>query len=275
MAKYVLIGAAVLSLLAAGLGFVTKGKIGALKDSVTAAQDDSKRKDEQVAAATKEKKAAVDEATQAKEALQTAQTAADDAKKQAADASHKVEEATTQIDTLNNQIKQLQASAGTGTNPTGDSDKDQKIADLTKQVEDLKKSNQELDTVAKSATEQIKNAESATESLRKAEDNRRRGVAAYGREGEILAVNPAYGFVVLNLGDRSGITVNAPLVVKRGGSMIAKLRVSSVEPATSVADVVPGSMAKGAYIRPGDSVVVTRPERPAPGDSDALLPSGA
>ena len=74
-------------------------------------------------------------------------------------------------------------------------------------------------------------------------------------EGRILAVNPAWNFVVLSLGDKNGVVNNAELLVKRGTQLIGKVRVTSVEPSTSIADIVANSVPQGASIAPGDDVI--------------------
>lgn len=76
-----------------------------------------------------------------------------------------------------------------------------------------------------------------------------------GLAGRILAVNPAWNFVVLSLGDKNGVVNNAELLVKRGTQLIGKVRVTSVEPSTSIADIVANSVPQGATISPGDDVI--------------------
>jgi hypothetical protein len=76
-----------------------------------------------------------------------------------------------------------------------------------------------------------------------------------GLSGTILAYNPGWNFVVLSIGDRHGLKANARLVVRRGGQMVGKVKVTSVEPSTSIADIVPGSVPKGMSVQPGDSVI--------------------
>ncbi len=73
--------------------------------------------------------------------------------------------------------------------------------------------------------------------------------------GRILAVNEAWNFVVLNIGDKNGIASNTELLVKRGNTQIGRLRVTSVEPASSIADIIPGSLGRGLSIQPGDYVI--------------------
>jgi len=76
-----------------------------------------------------------------------------------------------------------------------------------------------------------------------------------GLRGTILAVNQAYNFVVLNLGTRHGVETNAQLLVLRDGALIGKIRISSVEPATAIGDIITNSLARGAQMQPGDNVI--------------------
>jgi hypothetical protein len=76
-----------------------------------------------------------------------------------------------------------------------------------------------------------------------------------GIRGTVLAVNPAYNFVVLSLGARQGVEANSEMLVLRGGSFIAKIRISSVEPATAIGDIITSTLARGVQVQPGDTVV--------------------
>ena len=73
--------------------------------------------------------------------------------------------------------------------------------------------------------------------------------------GTVLAVNQAYNFVVLNLGDRQGLEPNAEMLVLRDTSIIGKIRISSVEPSTAIGDIVGNSLARGVQVQPGDIVI--------------------
>jgi cell shape-determining protein MreC len=68
-------------------------------------------------------------------------------------------------------------------------------------------------------------------------------------------VNQAYNFVVLSLGGRQGVEPNSEMLVLRGGSFIGKIRISSVEPATAIGDIITSSLARGVQVQPGDIVV--------------------
>ena len=84
---------------------------------------------------------------------------------------------------------------------------------------------------------------------------RRAGPRAPGVRGTVLAVNQAYNFVVLNLGGRQGLESNAEMLVLRSGTVIGKIRVSSVEPATAIGDIITNSLARGVQVQPGDTVI--------------------
>ena len=76
-----------------------------------------------------------------------------------------------------------------------------------------------------------------------------------GIRGSVLAVNQAYNFVVLSLGGRQGVEPNSEMLVLRGGSLIGKIRISSVEPATAIGDIITSSLARGVQVQPGDTVI--------------------
>ncbi|MFV0414893.1 MAG: hypothetical protein ACK5NG_00845 [Chthoniobacterales bacterium] len=103
---------------------------------------------------------------------------------------------------------------------------------------------------AKSAAEATELAE-----LREREQARAEKRVRQGLEGKILAINPAWNFVVLNVGDRNGVVNNAELLIKRSGNLIGKVRITSVEPSTAIADIVANSVPSGVSIEPGDQVI--------------------
>ncbi len=83
----------------------------------------------------------------------------------------------------------------------------------------------------------------------------RRVISQPGVHGTVLAVNQAYNFVVLNLGGRQGIEANSEMLVVRGTTLIGKIRISSVEPATAIGDIISSSLPRGVQVQPGDVVI--------------------
>jgi hypothetical protein len=76
-----------------------------------------------------------------------------------------------------------------------------------------------------------------------------------GVRGSVLAYNQVYNFVVLNLGARNGVESNTEMLVLREGTLIGKIRISSVEPTTAIGDIIPSSLARGVQVQPGDTVI--------------------
>lgn len=88
---------------------------------------------------------------------------------------------------------------------------------------------------------------------------RRNLVTQIGVHGTVLAVNQAYNFVVLSLGEHQGVETNAEMLVLRDGKLIGKIRVSSVEPATAIGDIISNSLPRGVQVQTGDTVIYAGP----------------
>jgi cell shape-determining protein MreC len=170
-------------------------------------------------------------------------------------------------------LRQRVAGAGTNSNPSAPgiaparADNAQS-ADLQSQVDDLR---HQLDGAEKEKAllaEKLQDAQQRPAQVKeapKAETRKRRETASVQREsssshragvhGTVLAYNQAYNFVVLNLGARNGVEPNSEMLVLRDGTLIGKIRISSVEPATAIGDIMTNSLARGVQVQPGDSVI--------------------
>jgi len=71
--------------------------------------------------------------------------------------------------------------------------------------------------------------------------------------GKVVVVDPKWDFVVLNVGAGKGLPERGILLVSRNGELVAKVRVMSVQPERSVANVLPGWKIKD--IMEGDTVI--------------------
>lgn len=89
-----------------------------------------------------------------------------------------------------------------------------------------------------------------------------------GLGGRILAVNGGWNFVVISIGDKQGAAMNNTLLVARDGTPIGKVRITTVEANTSIADILPGTLARGVTIQPGDKVIYEG-RTPATGNAPA------
>jgi hypothetical protein len=74
-----------------------------------------------------------------------------------------------------------------------------------------------------------------------------------GLRGKVLAVDPRYEFVVLNIGMKEGAVMNGRLLVNRNGKLVAKLKITDdVQAERCIANVMPGW--KLSDIMEGDEV---------------------
>ena len=75
-----------------------------------------------------------------------------------------------------------------------------------------------------------------------------------GLTGKIISVDPRYEFVIINIGGKQGALVDGEMVITRGGEMVGKLRISTVEPDYSVANIIMSWKKKDAV--EGDTILV-------------------
>jgi len=156
-------------------------------------------------------------------------------------------------------------------------DKDTEVAALQKQIDEKQPSTAnpgapsalELQAQLDDARQQLDNAEreksllsekiqAVREKSSQLENEQKRPAIArnkVGVRGTILAVNQAYNFVVLNLGGRNGVEPHSEMLIVRDGTYIGKIRISSVEPATAIGDIIASTLTRGVQVQPGDIVI--------------------
>jgi len=127
--------------------------------------------------------------------------------------------------------------------------------ELQAQLDDAR---QQLDSAEREKSLLSEKLQSVKERSSQLEDEKKRRTVARGKvgvRGTVLAVNQAYNFVVLNLGGRNGVEPHSEMLVVRDGTFIGKIRISSVEPATAIGDIMTGTLARGVQVQPGDIVI--------------------
>ena len=126
--------------------------------------------------------------------------------------------------------------------------------ELKAQLDDARRQRDSAEREKVFLSETIRKAQERSTEVEK-EKKRRAAAGKAGVRGAVLAVNQAYNFVVLNLGGRQGVEPNSEMLVVRDGTLIGKIRISSVEPATAIGDIVTSSLARGVQVQPGDIVI--------------------
>ncbi len=159
-----------------------------------------------------------------------------------------------------------------------------KAGDLKNLIAEVAKLNKEKDESAALvankeqqrafADEKVKQAQSDIVRMTEVQKRMRTGVIEPGFTARVLAPFNDFGYVVLNKGNVAGMIANATLHVKRGRNIVATLKVRDVEQSSSVADVVPGTLASGASIRAGDLVVAAPAAATPPAPSTAPAADG-
>ena len=233
-------------MLAAVFGALNIVKIKMLRSSVAAERHSAQRRASQekelkareTAVAAQEARLSQSEGTTANADAQLAKI-----ENEKADLQAKLQANESEIAALRKQLEEKQPSLA---NPGAPS-----TVELQAQLDDAR---QQLDRAER---EKVLLAEKLQRSSQLEEEKKRRGAISgkVGVRGMVLAVNQAYNFVVLNLGGRQGVEQHSEMLVLRDGSFIGKIRISSVEPATAIGDIITSSLAQGVQVQPGDIVI--------------------
>lgn len=255
MAKNLLFAAIGISLVTAVLGIMNHGTLEQTKHTLadTQATLDAKQKSlndttKALAASKDETKAAQTQQQQTAADLSTAQTALAATKSQLDTATKAAADKDTQLSQLKDENDQLKQQIASMSNSTPAPAVDPAHV-------------QELEALVSSQQQKIKDTESQLDTYKQKEDKRVKGIMQAGLEGRVLAVNPAWNFVVLSIGDRQGVLNNSELLIKRDGQYLGKVRITSVEPSTSIADIVANSLPPGVAVQPGDNVIYQAPSQ--------------
>jgi len=174
--------------------------------------------------------------------------------KEKADLQAKLDASQQEIASLQKRVEEAEknANASVAGSPSGNNTQ---TAELQSQVDDLRR---QLDSAEKEKAFLSQKFQSSPEHAPQVQDQKKHKEPAMRRtgvRGTVLAVNQAYNFVVLNLGARQGVEPNSEMLVLREGTLIGKIRISTVEPATAIGDIITSSLARGVQIQPGDTVI--------------------
>jgi hypothetical protein len=163
----------------------------------------------------------------------------------------KLEANQNEIGSLQKRIEEAEKAAKPAASPVAPASS----PELQAQLEDARR---QLDSAEKEKaflSEKLQTAQERPTQIREEKKRREPGPRRTGVRGTVLAVNQAYNFVVLNLGARQGLEANSEMLVLREGTLIGKIRISSVEPATAIGDIISSSLARGVQVQPGDTVI--------------------
>ncbi len=256
MIRFLLTISILISAFTAGLGYFNKKKLDRGRHVLASTQDElrvaqvrlaQKNKDatatqKQLSETTAKLEQTSTALTVAQEDLKKTSSKIDDLNKQALD--HEVQISNLKNENLvqQNKIKELTPTASPG------SPQAKQEADWSAQLAEQK-------ALVSKLQAQLESSQNRIQEYVKKDIERQKLQTRLGLEGKVLAVNQAWNFVVLSIGDKNGVTNNAEMLVKRGNQLVGRVRVTSVEPSSSIADIISSSLSKGLFVQPGDSVI--------------------
>jgi septal ring factor EnvC (AmiA/AmiB activator) len=134
---------------------------------------------------------------------------------------------------------------------------------IVQDINKMKQEQAELEAQALAKADEVKKEEAKiAEAQKKLDDvtrkieERRKLFERNSLQARVLAVNPDWGFVVIDAGKASGIEQDTKLLVTRNRQTVGKISILSVEGGRSVASIVPDAIYGGSSISPGDRVVL-------------------
>jgi len=141
--------------------------------------------------------------------------------------------------------------------------KDMKPETMVENINTMKKTTAELEAQAELKKKEVAAEEEKMiaarkdyeEIVRKIED-RKKSFDRNSLVARVVAVNDAWGFVVIDAGQSNGINEATKLLVTRGNRTVGKLSIISVQGNRTVANILPESIATGMSIAPGDRVIL-------------------
>ena len=161
-----------------------------------------------------------------------------------------LDSAKTDLETTNSKLKLTAEQLQTYT----DELKGKKPAELFTELSDLSEKAKAAESENKLLAAAKAKVDEDLKKLRTEVEMTRPGSAkSIALSGKIVAVNPTWNFVILDLGKNDQVVEGLTMVVYRGDKMIGKLKTVTVDAQTSVADVLPGSPASAIEV--GDQVV--------------------
>lgn len=233
--KILLIVAIIAGLGAAAVNFtVIKSKIDALTTDRNQQRSDKETAQHQLAETKKTLKITQDDLAQTKTQLADAVTARQKAEDNLAKAQTQISDLTDKIAKTSQERDdaQGQLAAYTGTGLTA-----KQVADLNKTLTQTQ--------IALDVANQEKLVLTHTVARLNSQLNEILGTTPWvvlpaKLKGTVMAVDPKWNFIVLNVGEDQGVLQHGELLVSRDGKLVAKVIVSSVQKNRCIANLVPG-----------------------------------
>ena len=130
-----------------------------------------------------------------------------------------------------------------------------RVDQVSNLVVNLKNASAEIDAIKEENIVLLRNNSQIQAKLDLYEKPDQKVVMREGLKGKVIAVDPKWDFVVLNIGSDQGALERGELLVDRNGKLVAKLRLTSVERDRSIANILPEYHQAGTEVMEGDQVI--------------------
>ncbi len=253
MSRILLIAAIVLTIAAAALGFLTKGKIEERKGERDTARAQLAATKIQLSQTTEKLTASQAELATTKTNLEAKERDLTDTKGKLSTAENDARQVREVLTTKEAELAKIKSDLEAAMKGAGGVAVD--IPGLQKRLEDAEKAAAEKTALVTAATDKIKNMEGEIAAKKTRIDQLENKVQRPGIQGTVMAVNQGWNFIVIDIGDKKGVAMGGEMIVLRDGVRVAAAKITSVEPNTAVADIVPGTLSRGYKVQPGDKVI--------------------
>ncbi len=129
-----------------------------------------------------------------------------------------------------------------------------KIETMEGQERDLKAEEEALRAETAIVAKRVETNTGVVARMQEKQVARAKGVARNAATPVITAVNEEWGFVVINAG-KDVIDTNSRLLATRGGQVVCRLKIVSIEQRLTVANIDRSTLSEGAAVQPGDQVI--------------------
>lgn len=160
-----------------------------------------------------------------------------------------LEEKTTALTAAESELKNSSEQLASMKDKLGGRDLDTVLAETNEVKEKL----EVLESEKKLIEDTLMQKSAQIADYKKLDELRERKAAPLELSGKVVAMNKAWNFVVLDVGDQNQLVEGVDLTVYRGDSLIGKVRTVSVDAETAIADILP-EWSK-AEIQVGDQVL--------------------
>jgi peptidoglycan hydrolase CwlO-like protein len=134
---------------------------------------------------------------------------------------------------------------------------------ITEDLNKIKQEIVELQTQAEAKKQEVATQEKKAGEAQKVLDDvvlkietRKKSFERNSMKARVVAVNNDWGFVVIDAGEKEGITADTKLLITRGTKTIGKINTFSVQSGRTVANILTDTLAVGMQPAPGDSVIL-------------------